>query len=73
MTAAMARMNMPAPTWSILRRPVARLRAEAQNPAAASTPTGRFIQKIQAQETCAMMRPPASGPSTAESAQTLAS
>ena len=45
---------------------------EGQKPAAATRPIGTLIQKIQAQEKCWMIRPPASGPTTAEIAQTLA-
>ena len=36
-------------------------------------PTGTLIQKIQAQLAVWMMKPPASGPSTDEMPQTLAS
>ena len=38
----------------------------------ATRPTGRLIQKIHDHEACAMMKPPATGPTTAEIAQTLA-
>ena len=40
-------------------------------PAIAMKPIGMFTQKIQAQETLSTMMPPASGPTTAEVAQTL--
>src|SRR5208283_3846587 len=73
-TAAMARTKTPALTWSIRPR-AAETRSCRQNqkPAAATRPTGRFIQKIQDHDHRAMMIEPTSGPSTAEVAQTLAS
>ncbi len=73
MTAVIASANAPALRWSI--RPSLRSTFSCRkraNIAAATAPSGRLSQKIQAQEKCWMMRPPASGPSTAESAQTLA-
>ena len=44
----------------------------ATKPAAATKPTGMLIQNTHAQDTLRMMRPPATGPRTAEIAQTLA-
>ena len=65
-TAAMAMVKTPALTWSIRPRASDLFSCrQNQKPAEARRPTGRFIQKIQAQVQYWMMRPPISGPMTA--------
>ena len=73
MIAAMAMVKTPALRWSILRRSCLMFSwRKIQKPAAARMPMGTLSQKIHAQEKCWMISPPASGPRTAEIAQTLA-
>ena len=71
---AIARVNSTAPGTSTRACSVDTFsRRNAANPAIESRPTGRLIQKIQAQDRCWMISPPASGPSTEDRPQTLAS
>lgn len=70
---AIATVNRPAPTTSTLRSLVVTLsRRNRKKPTAAASPIGTFIQKIHAQLTCWMINPPASGPITDDTPQTLA-
>ena len=69
----MAMVKEAAPPMSMERRSRCGFSCRcSMNPAAAAMPTGMLIQKIQAQETLRMIRPPTTGPMTADTAQTLA-
>ena len=70
---ATATVNSAAPATSTGRRSrTAPSRRNAMKLAAAASPTGTLIQKIQAQLRCWMISPPANGPSTDEMPHTLA-
>ena len=72
-SAAMPTVKSRAPMTSIeLRRTAGASRRKNQKPAAASRPIGMLIQKIQAHDSFCTMSAPSIGPSTADTAHTLA-